>query len=131
MKEYNFEEKKLVQKPVTLGQIRQLMRTLKDTQIDFGSFQDGLSLPKIIELLGDKAPPVFAIILQEEGVPLKDKNLEQFEKEIEFLITPDVALQIVADFFELTPTSLISENAIKLMNNITSKLNMETEEEEK
>lgn len=98
MYKYTIGSKTYVQKPLVLGQIRQLAKYLR-----------GLSLPKsrnvfeIVETLGDQLPIAFAIVLTEENGSVKDKDLEKIAEEIDFLIDWETTVKVIEDFFACTP----------------------------
>ena len=95
-KEFTYEigGKRCIQRALTLGQIAQLSQLFK-----------GMSLPQkpkiedIVCALGEKLPRFIAIVLVEEGKPLKDKDLDIFTREIEHELSYETACQVIEDFF--------------------------------
>jgi len=106
-RKYEIGEKTYVQRPLVLGQMRQLIDLLKGITIPAGADAYGL-----INALGDSLPQVLAIVLTEEGKSPRDKNMKEAAVEIEFAITPEQTLEVVDHFFELNAIpSLLSRIA--------------------
>jgi hypothetical protein len=114
---YVIGEKKYVQKPIVLGQVRQLTDLFKDVVIP-----EDLSITSILMSLGSNLGKAIAIVLTEEGVSLRNKNIEESASDIEFNITPEQALEVVEDFFGITDISLVVEKfngmMLKMLENI-------------
>lgn len=114
---YVIGEKKYVQKPIVLGQVRQLTDLFKDVVIP-----EDLSITSILMSLGSNLGKAIAIVLTEEGASLKNKNIEESASDIEFNITPEQALEVVEDFFGITDISLVVEKfngmMLKMLENI-------------
>ena len=86
------------QRPLVLGQIRQLMNLMKGIIIPHDIDTMGL-----VSLLGDKLPQAVAIVITPEGMSLKDKDVKALTDEIEFEISPEMSMQVVEDFFTGNP----------------------------
>jgi hypothetical protein len=116
-KTYVIGEKKYVQRPIVLGQVRQLTDLFKDVVIP-----EDLSITSILMSLGSNLGKAIAIVLTEEGVSLRNKNIEESASDIEFNITPEQALEVVEDFFGITDISLVVEKfngmMLKMVENI-------------
>jgi hypothetical protein len=71
-KEYRYEidGKIYIQRPLVLGQTSQMIETFAD--INIPSDVDTIG---IIKLLGDKLPDALAVVLREENIALKDKDI--------------------------------------------------------
>ena len=94
-KKYEIGGKTYVQKPLVLGQIRQIIDVLKDVILPT-NFED---VALVIASLGSKISEAIAIILCEENTHLKDKNLSEFTTEVEWEISAQKTMEIVKDFF--------------------------------
>lgn len=114
---YQIGDKVYIQKPLVLGQIRQFLNALK-----------GLTIPKdvnvfsIIDALGDKLPGMFAIVLTPESINLKDKNLEELSKEIEFNIDPEMTMKVIEDFFTCNIIPSLLERFSGVMMKVTKSI---------
>ena len=86
------------QRPLVLGQIRQLMNLMKGIIIPHDIDTMGL-----VSLRGDKLPQAVAIVITPEGMSLKDKDVKALTDEIEFEISPEMSMQVVEDFFTGNP----------------------------
>lgn len=101
---YEIAGKQYYQKPMVLGQWRQFLDVIK-----------GLSIPGNVDpwglanLLGDNLPLALAVVLNPEGVALKDKDLPALADELEFSIEPDTVVQVIEDFFACNPLPSILE----------------------
>jgi len=117
MFKYEIGGKTYIQKPLVLGQIRQLIGHLKGLEIKPGSSGN------IIFELGDQLPVALAIVLVEEGKSPKRETEEivQFSEELEYLIDGDTTLRVVEDFFVCNPTFSILERIGRLKKFMTAK----------
>jgi hypothetical protein len=80
----------------------------------------------LITALGDRLSMAIAIVLHQPDVKLKDKNIEQLASDIEFEMSPELALEVIEDFFDLTPISSLLEKVGKTVGKIADKMKMET-----
>jgi hypothetical protein len=114
---YLIGEKVYIQRPLVLGQIRQLLDVLKGLMIpkDINAFN-------MIDVFGDKLSGIFAIVLTPEGMQLKDKPLDELSREIEFSIEPEMSIEVVGNFFELNPIAYLLERLSGVMLTITGKM---------
>lgn len=100
--QYVIGGQKYSQSPLVLGQWRQLFEAMK-----------GLTIPgeanaiELIGILGDRISEALAIVLNPDGVPLKEKDLTAIAGEIEFGIEGEVLIQVIEDFFVCNPLPLI------------------------
>lgn len=123
---YTIGGKPWTQRPLVLGQWKQLMALLKGMAIPAGS-----DIPQLIELLGDQVPLVLAIVLIEEGGNLRDRfglrtapgfagvpipewyqNPEvmlEIANEIEAGIDAETVMRVIDDFLSCNPVSSILE----------------------
>lgn len=101
---YQIEEKEYIQKPLVLGQIRQLSEILKD-----------MILPKTenvsdwVMALSGKLSEAIGVVLIDPDVPLKDKDLQKFSRDIEFSIQPEMACKVIEDFFDCNPIASLAQ----------------------
>jgi hypothetical protein len=114
---YQINGKTYVLKKMVLGQMRQLIEVLKTIRIS-----EGMGTAGLIAALGDKLPIALAIVLTEEGKPIKDKNLKEMAEEIEFNIDLDLAVQVIDDFFALNPIASLWEKIQGLLEGIGKKM---------
>jgi hypothetical protein len=106
---YEFGGRKYAQAKMVWGQVKQLNAVIKGIQFP----ASGLTVPAIVELLGEEVPMVLAIILTEEGTSIKDKNLDALAADFEYGIPLDIIIQVFEDFFEINPiTSVLEKLAI-------------------
>lgn len=106
---YLLDDITYIQKPLVLGQIRQLIKLLEDLIIP-----RDISVIELVSVLGDKLPTAIAIVIVEEGKNLKDKNIETLAGELEFKIPPEMALEVIENFFDLNPMISLFERLGKL-----------------
>jgi len=109
--EYIIGGKKYIQRPLVIGQLKQLSKLLKDVVIS-----SEVKAAELVEAIGDKLPEALAIVLIPEGVDIKDKNIEEIVKELEFQVDIETAVKIVEDFFDCNQVSSLLkriQNALK------------------
>ncbi|MBI5328852.1 MAG: hypothetical protein HZB80_11290 [Deltaproteobacteria bacterium] len=106
-----------IQKPLVLGQIRQLFNLLE--KILLPACIDAMGL---IAVLGDKLPQVIAIVLTPDGIALKDKDIIALSKEIEFEISPEQVIQVIDDFFTCNPIQSLLGRIGGMVENLTRKI---------
>jgi len=119
-KEYKIGDKTYFQKKLVMGQVYQILNLLKDINLP----ADPTAI-NLITALGDKLAEAIAIVLQESTVPLKDKNVGQLANDIEFEMDPEQALEVIEDFFDLTPISFLLERVGKTVERIAEKMKKE------
>ena len=111
--EYEIGGRKFVQKALVLGQVKLLINTIK-----------GVTLPRdatpasLVIALGDKVSDVLAIVLSEEGIPLKNKKLRDVQDLIEEHLSIEQSIGMVEDFFDCNPIASISEAMIGLAKKV-------------
>lgn len=110
--EYDLNGTVYVQRPLVIGQVRQLVALLDGLVIPRGA-----SIPELIDALGGKLMPAVAVALTEKGKSPRDKDIDSLSGELEFTMTPEQLLQVVDDFFGLNPISSIMERIGNLMQN--------------
>ena len=111
-----YEQKRLV-----LGQINQLIGLLKEVNIPKES-----TAMNLVTALGDKLSLAIAIVLHKPDVKLRDKDIKEIASDIEFEMSPELALEVIEDFFDLTPISSLLEKVGKTVGKIADKMKMET-----
>lgn len=98
IKTYQIGSKTYEQRPLVLGQLRQLLQLLCDVEVSLERGALGL-----VAALGDKLPKALAVVLTEKGQSPADKDLDAAAAELEFAISPEQALEVVEDFFDCNP----------------------------
>lgn len=114
---YTIGNKIFVQRQLVLGQWRELSNALKNVVIS-----GELTPSKLVRALGDNLFIVLAIVMTEEGKSLRGKDLPVLAEEIEYGITPETAIEVIADFFDLNPIPLILKNLAGLEKTIRNKI---------
>jgi hypothetical protein len=113
-----------IQRPLTLGQIKQLIALLKGFNIPMNSGAAGM-----IDALGEKVPIVLALLLEEEPSffsrvkalfrKLSGKNeLTARAGKLEGSITLDQTLEIIDHFFALNPIASL----LKRLESMTAQI---------
>jgi len=101
---YEIGEKKYTQGKLVLGQVPQLLDLLM-----------GLNLPAVITpsavvlALGNKLPRAFAVVLNPEGVNLKDKDLEEIAADLEAALDIETATKVIEDFLSCNQIASLSK----------------------
>ncbi|HSV27251.1 MAG TPA: hypothetical protein VLH60_05100 [Sedimentisphaerales bacterium] len=113
IKEYAIGDKTYQQKPLVLGQVKQLRDVMKGLEIPAG-----VEPTEMIGILGDRLPLALAIVLTERGKSPRAKNVAELAGELEFSITPEQILEVIADFFSCNPLSSVLERLAGLMDNL-------------
>ncbi len=114
---YEIDGRKFIQRPLVLGQLRQLLSVLKTVEIPGDANAVGL-----IDACGDRLPEALAIVLTEEGSSLKDKNIAALADMLSFSVTPELALQVIEDFFSCNPVSSLLERLTGTIARATANL---------
>jgi len=101
---YTIGGKTYVQRPLVLGQWRQLIPLLA-----------GIALPAnpgvedLLFALGESIERIAAVVLTEEGASPKDKDIAALAAELEYSLTPHTAIRIADDFFVCNPLQSVFE----------------------
>ena len=121
-KEYSYTigTKKYAQRPIVIGQVNQLIDLIKTA--DFPTEPTPTS---ILITLGDKVPLAVAIVLHDPDKTLREKDYKELAKEIEFYLTPEMALEVVSDFFDCNQISSLFDKIQKTVEKIGSKIKKE------
>lgn len=117
MFEYEIGGKKYIQKPLVLGQIRQMMNIMQGVVIP-----DDADTLRIIAALGDKLSKAIAITITPEGVAVKDKDINSLAAEIEFELSTETTVQVIEDFFSCNPIASLLERLGGIAEKITSQM---------
>lgn len=115
-KRYTIGNKVYVQRPLFLGEILQLIETVKDIRIP-GVVNSGV----LLLAFGNKLPEALAVILTEDGTDLKNKDLKSIADELSFSVSAEQTMEILESFFDGNPIyswldrigKLMKEKAIK------------------
>jgi len=109
MKKYTLGGQKYIQKPLVLGQYKQLLEVL-------GGVKLGGSAVEIMATLGDKVPLAAAIVMQPvKPWPLsllytpQRKNIKRLAVKLSNILDVDTALEVMADFFDCNPVQQAME----------------------
>jgi len=111
-KTYKIGEDTYYQKPIVIGQVRQLSEALKDFKFNAA---DPFS---IVKSLGENLYKCIAIVLIKEGQPLKDKKIDELAESLEWKIGIEQAVEIVTDFFIINPISSHAQKIGEAFNQI-------------
>lgn len=114
VKTYEIDGTTYEQRPMVLGQIRQLMSVLQGLKIP----ADGGSL-QVIAALGGRLGEALAVVLTEQGKSLRGKDLAALATELEFTISPDQTIDVVEDFFTCNPIASLLQRLTTAMGGIT------------
>ena len=115
-----------VQEPLVLGQWKQLLTTIK-----LPDDAKSISTQTIFSIIGENIVNVVAILLREEGKPLREKGVEELAENIGFEMSIDTATEVLDDFFLMNDIGLIMKAIEGLMDKITDQVKGKEEKEEK
>ena len=104
MRQYKIGDKIYIQRPLVIGQVKQLLAELQGIVIP-----SNVDVIDLVAAIGDRLPDALAVILTPDGMSPKDKNLKELSEELAFSITIEKALEVVEDFFDLNPVSSLFE----------------------
>lgn len=116
-KRYAIGEKTFVQRTLVLGQWKQLGAILKDVAIPHDTTPVSL-----VTALGDNLFAAMAVVLTEEGRSPQEKDIPALAAEIEFGITPETAIEVMAHFFELNPIPSLLNDLLGLAAKVREKM---------
>lgn len=117
MYRYTINEKQYIQKPIVLGQIRQLTESLGGLTLDLS--QDIMG---IINTLGDRLPVVLAAVLIPEGQSIRDKDLVALATDLEAGCDLETAIKVIEDFFTCNPTASLLQKLAGAMKELAPML---------
>lgn len=123
--EYEIGGRLFIQRPLVLGQVRLLIAEFEGSEIPPDMM---LSPMNILNILGDRMNTAIAIVLiEKEATSLKDRNLTEVADFFDFNLDIPTTLQVVDDFFDCNPISLLLTQFNNLIRKITVGMSMETE----
>lgn len=114
---YKIGDKTYLQKALVLGQWRQLLDLMQGLSIP-----QNLDVAGMISVFGNKLSYALAIVLTEEGTSARDKDMVALASEIEFVIGPELVLQVVEDFFDCNPIPSLLKRMSGIMGKISGKV---------
>ncbi|GMU26377.1 MAG: hypothetical protein AMXMBFR16_12820 [Candidatus Uhrbacteria bacterium] len=117
MKTYTIGNKTYVQKPLVLGQVKQLMDIIRGVVIP-----EAVTIPALMDLFGDRLSLALAVVITEEGNPAKDKDIEAVAMEIEYEIMPEQILEIIEDFFFINRIALLFQKGATVIKGIQERM---------
>ncbi|GAB63105.1 MAG: hypothetical protein DWB56_06715 [Candidatus Jettenia sp.] len=117
MKTYTIGSKTYVQRPLVLGQVKQLMDIIRGVVIP-----QVITIPALIDMFGDRLSLALAVVITEEGKPVKDKDIEMAAMEIEYEIMPEQILEIIDDFFFINQIALLFQRVITVIKGIQDRM---------
>jgi hypothetical protein len=103
-KKYEIGGKTYIQRPLVLGQLKQMRGLLEGIEIP-GWIGDpgGAGAAELLNLVQDHAPALLSIVLTPEGEDLRGKDLATLAGDLEFTATPETVLEVAEDFFHCNP----------------------------
>lgn len=116
-KKYEIGGKTYIQRKLVLGQWKELWAILENCAIP-----NDINPISLVTSLGNNLFPILAVILTEEGLPLQGKDIQTLAGEIEYGITPETAIEVIADFFELNPIPSLLNNLWALAEQFREKM---------
>lgn len=115
-KRYSIGGKNYFLRPLVLGQWQQLLGLLEGVRV-----RTDMTAGDVIGLCGKDLHRALAIVLRDE-TPLKSKDIEAWAETLAFEATPEQALEVVRDFFDLNPISSLTEGIGTLMRDVAARL---------
>jgi hypothetical protein len=111
--EYVIGEKTYIQKPLYLGQIKMLTKTLKGIE-----WPKTLDVPVIIDVIMDVIPEAFAVVLIEKGKDsveeLKRRDIESIRTDFENVLDSVTIMKVINDFLAFNPVT----SMMGMLNNL-------------
>ena len=106
---YEINGKTYIQRPMVLGQVKQLVDAMQGVVIP-----PGAGVADIAGILGDRLANCAAAVLQPEGVQHKDKDIKAMSAEFSEHLDLEQADKIIDDFFALTPARAFTRLMAKM-----------------
>lgn len=103
VKSYTINDTTYLQRPLVLGQIKQLSEAMAGVEIHAGA-----GVGDVAVILADRLPRCAAAVLQPEGVAHKDKDLDAMEAEFTEHLDLELVEAVINDFFEITPATVFA-----------------------
>ena len=110
---YTIGDKQYAQKPLVLGQIRQLTAAMADVSIDMSQGVLG-----IVSSLGDRLPSVLAAVLVPSGQNLRDRDLKEIAEDLEANCDLQTMIAVIEDFFTCNPTAFLLQKLAGAMKEL-------------
>jgi len=107
---YEIDGKTYVQKPLVLGQLRQLLSVLKNVVIP----EDANTIT-LIDVFGGHISEALAVVLTEKGSSLKDKDIASTADTLAFAVTSETAIKVIEDFFTCNPIASLLDRLSGIM----------------
>lgn len=117
-RKYEIGDKIYIQRPLVLGQWRQLGPILQEISLPAGD----ISPASLVSALGQHFFDVLAIILTPEGASLRNKDIPSLAAEIEFAVMPETAIEVIADFFGCNPIPSLLDHLTTLTTRVQQSL---------
>jgi hypothetical protein len=119
---YETGGRRYVQRPILLGQIRLLLPLVSGIAV-----HPDMSELDLISQLGDRLPAALAIILVEESAAdlraaMQSEALSARTEDLAWSVGPETALEVITDFFELTPISSIGAKIAAALKQLSARL---------
>jgi hypothetical protein len=115
-KKYEIGGTVYVQRPLVLGQIRQLSDVLGGVTLPGDATPAGVLLA-----VSERLPMALAVVLTPEGVSLRSKELKALAEEIEFSISSEQIVEVVEDFFDCNPVASVLQKLAGAMGAVAGK----------
>lgn len=122
MRRYLINKKTYIQKPLVLGQIKQLTDAMSGITIDMS-----LGILGIVSALGNKLPIILAAVLIPEGTNAKERAIDAIAADLKENCDVVTAIEVIEDFFTCNPTALVLQKlagAMKEMSPLLTGLRM-------
>ena len=97
VKRYEIGGKTYVQRPLVIGQLGRLLDELSGVQIT------SRTAAGLVAAFGPRLPRLLACVLVPEGTGPAEVDVDKLAEELAFAADPEVAIEVVEDFFALTP----------------------------
>ena len=123
---YEIGGSKFIQRPLVIGQMKQLRDFMKDLVLPAN-----INTVGIITMLGDRISEAAAIVLipiegdelaSLQTGKLASKDLKALTDELEFSMDAETALKVVEDFFDCNPIASILERLTGMVGKVTMKM---------
>jgi len=112
-KRYEIGGKTYIQRPLVLIQHKQIKNVLTGLEI-----AENFTVLDIIEVLEDRLPQALAVVLTEECMSLRDKNLAALADELQYTIQPETAFEVIEDFFICNPAASLLQKLAGVIANV-------------
>lgn len=113
-KTYEIGSKSYRQEAIVLGQLGKLTDLLQGLQIDVGG-----TAPQVLFALQGKVPDALAIVLIADGEDVRqamtDEAVADRADALAWSLTPEKAVEVIEDFFDVNPISSIGEKIRKAL----------------